>query len=98
MLRVFLGAVVYVTFFAILLFVPAGTLAWGRAWVLVGVLLGVRTPGALAVFRVNPALLRERAKLPVQRDQPWTDKLLLPACMAAFPGLPLPAGPGGVRL
>ena len=92
MLRVFMGVVAYVTLFAILLFVPAGTLAWGRAWVLLAVLLVVRTAGALAVFRVNPALLRERAKLPVQRDQPWTDKLLLPACMAAFAGLPVVAG------
>lgn len=92
MLRVFAGVVAYVTLFAMLLFFPAGTLAWGRAWVLLAVLLVVRTAGAIAVFRVNPALLRERARLPVHRDQPRADKLLLWAVMAAFAGLPVAAG------
>ena len=47
-----LGATVLVL--AIVLFVAAGTLAWQRAWVLVAVLLVVRTLSAIAVFRVNP--------------------------------------------
>ena len=92
MLRVLAGVVGYVTLFGLLLFVPAGTLTWWRAWVLLAVLLVVRTAGAIAVFRVNPELLRERARLPVRRDQPWPDKLLLPAFMAAFAGLPVVAG------
>lgn len=73
----------------ILLFSAAGTLAWGRAWVLLAVLLFVRATGAFAVYRVNPALLRERAKLPIHRDQSWTDRLLLIAVLlTGFLGLP----------
>ena len=77
----------------ILLFVSAGTLSWWRAWVLLAVLLVVRTVSAVAVYRVNPALLQERAKLPTHGDQPRTDKLLLLAVLATgFMGLPVIAG------
>jgi protein-S-isoprenylcysteine O-methyltransferase Ste14 len=75
---------------AIALFAGAGTLAWWRAWVLLAVLLVVRTAGAVAVYRVNPDLLRERAKLPIRRDQPRTDKLLLLAIIVTgFIALPI---------
>jgi protein-S-isoprenylcysteine O-methyltransferase Ste14 len=75
---------------ATLLFTAAGTLAWRRAWVLLAVLLLVRSLGAHAVYRVNPALLRERARLPIHGDQPWTDRLLLLAVLATgFLGLPV---------
>jgi protein-S-isoprenylcysteine O-methyltransferase Ste14 len=78
---------------AILLFVSAGTLSWWRAWVLLAVLLFVRTVSAVAVFRVNPALVQERAKLPIHADQPWADKLLLLAVLATgFMGMPIIAG------
>ncbi len=74
---------------ALVLFVAAGTLAWPRAWVLLAVLLVVRALSAIAVFRVNPALLRERATVLIHRDQPWIDRLLLFAFMAtAFVGVP----------
>ncbi|HEX8453136.1 MAG TPA: isoprenylcysteine carboxylmethyltransferase family protein [Longimicrobium sp.] len=66
----------------VLLFSAAGTLAWGRGWVLLAVLLVVRTAGAGAVYRVNPALLRDRAKLPIHADQSWTDRLLLFAVLS----------------
>jgi protein-S-isoprenylcysteine O-methyltransferase Ste14 len=78
---------------ALLLFVPAGTLSWWRAWVLLAVLLVLRTVSALAVYRVNPALLQERAKLPIHAEQPRSDKLLLLAVLATgFMGLPVIAG------
>jgi protein-S-isoprenylcysteine O-methyltransferase Ste14 len=78
---------------AILLFASAGTLAWWRGWVLLAVLLVVRVVGARAVHRVNPALLRERAMLPLHHDQPPTDRVLLLAVLATgFLGLPVVAG------
>ncbi len=78
---------------ALLLFVSAGTLSWRRAWVLLAVLLIVRTASAVAVYRVNPGLLKERAKMPIHRDQPWTDQVLLLAILiAGFMGLPVIAG------
>ncbi|MFL5604483.1 MAG: methyltransferase family protein [Gemmatimonadaceae bacterium] len=74
---------------AIVLFGAAGTVAWQRAWVLVVVLLVVRTVSAIAVFRVNPALLRERATGLVHPHQPWIDRVVLLTFMAtAFVGVP----------
>jgi protein-S-isoprenylcysteine O-methyltransferase Ste14 len=76
-----------------LLFLSAGTLSWWRAWVLLGVMLLVRTTTALAVYRVSPALVQERAGLPIHPDQPRTDKLLLLGVLATgFIGLPAIAG------
>ncbi len=75
-----------------LLFTAAGTLAWGRAWVLLAVMLFVRATGAWAVYPVNPALLRDRARLPIHGDQPWTDRLLLIAVLSTgLLGLPVVA-------
>jgi len=76
----------------ILLFATARTLAWGSAWVLLAVLLFVRAIGARAVYRVNPALLHDRAKFPIHADQSWTDRLLLIAVLSTgMLGLPIVA-------
>lgn len=78
---------------ALLLVAAAGTLAWWRAWVLIAVLMVIRIIGAFAVSRVNLRLLRERARLPIHRAQPWSDRLLLLAVLATgFLGLPIVAG------
>lgn len=89
MQRVVIRLVADAALVAILLFTSAGTLTWWRAWVLLAVLLIARGIGAWVVYRVNPALLRERARLPIHGDQPRTDRLLLLAVLATgFLGLP----------
>ena len=89
MLRVLLRVVADAVVIAIVLFVAAGTVAWRRAWVLLAVLLLVRIATAIIVFRVNPALLRERATVLVHRDQPLADRMILFAFMTtAFIGVP----------
>src|SRR5438094_538696 len=93
MLKVLVRLVADAALVAVLLFVSAGTLSWWRAWVLLAVLLVVRIVSAVAVYRVNPALLQERARLPIHGDQPRTDKMLLLAVLATgFMGLPVIAG------
>jgi protein-S-isoprenylcysteine O-methyltransferase Ste14 len=93
MLRVAARLVVDAGLVAICLFASAGTLAWGRAWLLLAVLLLVRALGAYAVYRVNPALLHDRAGLPIHEDQPRTDRLLLLAVLTTgFLALPAIAG------
>ena len=90
MLRVAIRLVADAALVAILLFTTAETLAWWRAWVLVVVLLGVRAAGARAAYRVNPALVLERAKILVHREQSRTDRVLLLAVLATgFLGLPV---------
>jgi protein-S-isoprenylcysteine O-methyltransferase Ste14 len=93
MLRVLARLLADAALIATLVLASAGTVTWWRAWVLVAVLLLVRMVSAIAVYRVNPALLRERARLPIHRDQPWTDKLLLiGVLLSGFAGLPVIAG------
>ncbi len=90
MLRVLTRIVTDAIAVAALLFVAAGTLTWWRAWVLLTVLLVIRIITVLVVYRINPTLLLERAKLPIHRDQPWTDKLLLlSGLVTGFLGLPV---------
>jgi len=62
---------------AVLLFGPAGTLAWPAAWALLllffwGVLLITR-----ALARDDPALLDERMKPLIQKGQPLWDKMIM---------------------
>lgn len=90
MIRVLLRVVADAVVVAIALFAAAGTFAWPRAWVLLAVLLIVRVLSAIAVFRVNPTLLRERATVLIHREQPWADKVVLLAFMTtAFIGVPV---------
>jgi protein-S-isoprenylcysteine O-methyltransferase Ste14 len=92
MLREILGVIGYVALFAALLFLPRGNLHSWRAWVLLALLLVVRLVGAMTVYRLNPGLLAERHKLPIQSGQPLADRILLPLLMAAFAGLVAFAG------
>jgi hypothetical protein len=60
--KVIAGVVFNVAFYALLLFVPAGTLHWWRAWVFLAVTVVVM---ALAVFSIlpdNADLFFQRAK------------------------------------
>ena len=78
---------------ALAIFGGAGTWSWPRAWTLLAVMFVVRTASAVAVYQVNPTLLRERAKFPIHDAQPTSDKVLLLAVVATgFVGVPLVAG------
>jgi protein-S-isoprenylcysteine O-methyltransferase Ste14 len=78
---------------AFLLFLSAGTLTWSRGWLLLAVMLMIRAVGALVVYRINPGLMEERAKLPFHEDQAWRDRVLLFGVLATgFVGLPIIAG------
>lgn len=93
MLRVMVRLIADAALVAILLFTSAGTVAWARAWVLLGMLCLVRAIGALAVYRVNPELLSERARLPIHNEQGLADRALLLGVLATgFLGLPIIAG------
>jgi protein-S-isoprenylcysteine O-methyltransferase Ste14 len=79
-----LSEIAYDLLVGAVLFVSAGTIAWWRAWVLLGTMLAIHLIGNLSIARVSPTLLEERARFPLRRDQVSLDKLLLPAFMAAY--------------
>jgi protein-S-isoprenylcysteine O-methyltransferase Ste14 len=75
---------------AVLLFLAAGTINWPRAWVLLAAMLFVRVVGSVAVYRVNPELLDERAGLPIHEQQDSVDRVLLLGVLGTgFLGVPI---------
>jgi protein-S-isoprenylcysteine O-methyltransferase Ste14 len=73
-------AVVY----ALVLFLPAGTLLWPAGWIFMGLMFSFTILISLWLLRFNPALLAERMTGVGKSDQkPW-DKALLAAIALAF--------------
>lgn len=69
--------VFYLVLLALLLLGSAGTLRWPAAWVYLAMTAVVSIGGGLWLARHDPALLAERLKPVIQRDQkPW-DKIFM---------------------
>jgi protein-S-isoprenylcysteine O-methyltransferase Ste14 len=62
---------------AALLFVPAGTLHWPAAWVLLGLMTATGLAFGFWLEKKDPALLAERMRSPVRSDQPTADRKFL---------------------
>jgi protein-S-isoprenylcysteine O-methyltransferase Ste14 len=75
------GVFLNVGIFALLLLLPAGTLRWPRAWVLLAVIFVAAT---FSVYAIPDDLLDERYKGPLQKGQPLVDKVILSAFMISF--------------
>ncbi len=86
--KVLVGILFNVVLFGSLLFGPAPTWAWERAWVFLGVVFVVSIASTVPLLN-SPELLRERFKPPLQRGQPLADKLLLPLFVGEFCGVTL---------
>ena len=81
-----LGVVPNVLIFAVPLFLPAGTVSWWRAWViLAGVLIGTAW-AIVELARDHTGLLEERFKPPIQKSQPLADKILVLLLLVTFLG------------
>lgn len=78
------AALLQVAIFGPLLFVPAWTLNWWRAWVFLGVVFVASIVSMVTVFPGNEGLLAERMKPPIQRGQPLADKIILLAFIVTF--------------
>lgn len=85
--KLIVGIVSNVLVFGILLFLPAGTLNWWRAWVFLVVVLVGTVASTMSVQRVNPAVLAERYRSPIQKGQPVADKILVVLLLVGFLGV-----------
>jgi protein-S-isoprenylcysteine O-methyltransferase Ste14 len=85
--RLIVAVITNLAIFGGLLFLPAGTLHWWRAWVFLGVVLVGTVSTMVLVFASSPELLDERTKPPIQKGQPLADKIVLIAFLASFFGL-----------
>ncbi len=84
--RLIVGVIWNVLVFGGLLFLPARTLHWWRAWVFLGVVFVGTVATMVGVFAADTGLLDERLKPPIQKGQPLVDKVVLPLFIAAFFG------------
>jgi protein-S-isoprenylcysteine O-methyltransferase Ste14 len=86
-LKLIASIIFNVAIFAVLLFLPAATLDWWRAWLFIGVVF-IGTAGAMvSLSRDHEGLLKERLKPPIQKGQPLADKIIVVLYLAAFSGL-----------
>jgi len=86
-LKLIASVLLNVLIFAVPLFVPAGTLHWWRAWVIVGISFTGAVGALASLAREHRGLLEERMKPPIQKDQPFLDKLLVLMLLITFLGI-----------
>ena len=63
-------------YFALIMFLAAGTLAWPAAWIYLILLCGWCLIGIILLLKYNPGLLEERLNLSQQNQKTW-DKVIL---------------------
>ncbi len=85
--KVVVGVIYNLLIFGGLLFLPAGTFNWSRAWIFLGVVLISGIATMVIVFPGREDLLNERFKPPVQKGQPLADKVIVLLLIASFLGL-----------
>lgn len=80
--------IVWFGFMGVMIFAAAGTLRYTGGWLYLSEMVAASIIFALNMARVDPGLLRERLKPPVQNDQPLADKLvLIPILIVMFAGM-----------
>ncbi len=85
-LNLIVQTIVWYGFMGVIIFVAAGTTDYAGGWLYLGVMITLSVIFGTIMARVDPGLLRERLRPPVQKDQPLTDKLLLVAILLLILG------------
>jgi protein-S-isoprenylcysteine O-methyltransferase Ste14 len=86
LVKCLIRTVLWLVVFAILLFVPAGTINWTGAWIflietsVISIVLGVW------LTRHDPELLKERMRSPIQKEQSPADKIVTGLLLLFFFG------------
>lgn len=71
-----------------IIFLAAGTIHYAGGWLWLGEMVALSIVMGAHMLRVDPDLLRERLKPPVQKGQPLADKLvLIPILLLMFGGM-----------
>lgn len=85
--RLIAGIILNVIIFGGLIFLPARTLEWWRAWVFLGVVFVANVTTMVTIFPSREDLLKERFKPPIQKGQPLSDKIVVLLLLTTFCGL-----------
>lgn len=84
--KVITGVAFNVVLYALLLFVPAGTLHWWRAWVFLAVTVAVMAAASFSILPDNSDLFSQRAKGVIQKGQPLWDRVLAILLVVSYVG------------
>jgi protein-S-isoprenylcysteine O-methyltransferase Ste14 len=84
--KVIAGVAFNVVLYALLLFVPAGTLHWWRAWVFLAVTVAVMAATIFSILPDNADLFSQRAKGVIQKGQPLWDRVLAILLVVSYAG------------
>jgi protein-S-isoprenylcysteine O-methyltransferase Ste14 len=84
--KVIAGVAFNVVLYALLLFVPAGTLHWWRAWVFLAVTVAVMAATIFSILPDNADLFSQRAKGVIQKGQPLWDRVLVILLVVSYVG------------
>jgi protein-S-isoprenylcysteine O-methyltransferase Ste14 len=84
--RLVFAIVIQLLLLGIMLFLPAGTWHWWRAWWLIGLFLVAAVVTTTNLFPTHGALLEERLGPLFREGQPLADKIVLIPFLAAFFG------------
>lgn len=76
-LNLVVQTLVWFGFMGVIIFGAAGTMNYPGGWLYLSVMIALSIIFGVYGVRVDPDLLRERLKPPVQKDQPLADKLVL---------------------
>jgi protein-S-isoprenylcysteine O-methyltransferase Ste14 len=76
-LKLVVQTIVWFGFMGVIIFASAGTASYFGGWLYLAEMMAISVVLGAHMARVDPALLRERLKPPVQKDQPLADKLIL---------------------
>jgi protein-S-isoprenylcysteine O-methyltransferase Ste14 len=76
-LNLIVQTIVWFGFMGAIIFGAAGTIDYAGGRVYLGEMIAISVVVGLYMARVDPGLLRERLKPPIQKDQPLADKLIL---------------------
>jgi protein-S-isoprenylcysteine O-methyltransferase Ste14 len=76
-LNAIIQTIVWYGFMAAIIFAAAGTIEYTGGWLYLGIMIAISIVFGTHMVRVDPGLLRERLKPPMQKDQPLADKLVV---------------------
>ncbi|HEX2594190.1 MAG TPA: isoprenylcysteine carboxylmethyltransferase family protein, partial [Rhizomicrobium sp.] len=82
--KAYLALLAELVVFGLVLFGAAGTVRWPQGWAFLAVFFGCSLWVTEAIYQRDPALLAERMRAPVQKDQPLWDRIFMPIVGLVF--------------
>jgi protein-S-isoprenylcysteine O-methyltransferase Ste14 len=86
MFRMIFRSVLGVILLMLVLFAPAGTMAWPEAWIFLALFIGCSVATGIWLKVTDPDLLAARMKSPLSADQRPRDRIVIAAIMLVFWG------------